>query len=44
MTPLAPGALERLLKTLPPEKEDPFPHLENLRSDDFCANGQGLPT
>ena len=35
MTPLPPGALEHLLKTLPPEKQDPFPHLANLRSDDL---------
>jgi hypothetical protein len=35
MPPLPPGALEHLLKTLPPEKEDPFPHLANLHSDDL---------
>ena len=35
MTPLLPGALEHLLKTLPPERPDPFPHLANLRSDDL---------
>ncbi len=35
MTPLPPGALEHLLKTLPHEREDPFPHLANLRSDDL---------
>jgi hypothetical protein len=28
--PLPPGALGQLLKTLPPEKDDPFPHLANL--------------
>ena len=33
MTPLPPGALEHLLKTLPPEREDPFPHLEHLTPD-----------
>jgi hypothetical protein len=33
MTPLPPGALEHLLKTLPPEREDPFPHLEHLNTD-----------
>ena len=33
MTPLPPGALEHLLKTLPPEREDPFPHLEHLNPD-----------
>ena len=30
MTPLPPGALEHLLKTLPPERPDPFPHLAEL--------------
>jgi hypothetical protein len=35
MTPLPPGALQHLLKTLPPEQPDPFPHLANLRSDDL---------
>jgi hypothetical protein len=35
MPPLPPGALEHLLKTLPPEQQDPFPHLENLRSGDL---------
>jgi hypothetical protein len=35
MTPLPPGALQDLLKTLPPERADPFPHLANLRSDDL---------
>ncbi len=33
MTPLPPGALEHLLQTLPPERPDPFPHLENLSPD-----------
>jgi hypothetical protein len=33
MTPLPPGALEHLLKTLPPEQEDQFPHLANLNPD-----------
>jgi len=33
MTPLPPGALEHLLKTLPPEQEDPFPHLADLNPD-----------
>jgi hypothetical protein len=33
MTPLPPGALEHLLKTLPPEREDPFPHLGRLSAD-----------
>ena len=30
MTPLPPGALEHLLKTLPPERNDPFAHLQDL--------------
>ena len=33
MTPLPPGALDQLLRTLPPERQDPFPHLANLTSD-----------
>ena len=33
MTPLPPGALEHLLKTLPPERPDPFPHLADLNPD-----------
>ena len=33
MTPLPPGALDQLLKTLPPERPDPFPHLANLTPD-----------
>jgi murein L,D-transpeptidase YcbB/YkuD len=33
MTPLPPGALNQLLQTLPPEREDPFPHLANLTPD-----------
>ena len=33
MTPLPPGALRNLLATLPPERPDPFPHLENLTPD-----------
>jgi len=33
MTPLPPGALKHLLATLPPERPDPFPHLENLTPD-----------
>ena len=28
--PLPPGALEHLLKTLPPEREDPFAHLSEF--------------
>ncbi len=33
MTPLPPGALEHLLKTLPPENEEPFPNLADLNPD-----------
>ena len=33
MTPLPPGALNRLLQTLPPERPDPFPHLAHLSTD-----------
>ena len=33
MTPLPPDALEHLLKTLPPERQDPFPHLADLSAD-----------
>jgi 3-methyladenine DNA glycosylase AlkD len=33
MTPLPPGALEHLLKTLPPEQEERFPHLADLSAD-----------
>jgi hypothetical protein len=33
MTPLPPGALRNLLATLPPERPDPFPNLENLTPD-----------
>jgi hypothetical protein len=33
MTPLPPGALEHLLKNLPPEQEDPSPHLADLSAD-----------
>ncbi len=33
MTPLPPGALEHLLKTLPPDQEDLFPHLVDLNPD-----------
>ena len=35
MTPLPPGALEHLLQSLPPERQDPFPHLANLSPDDL---------
>ena len=33
MTPLPPGALGQLLRTLPPERENPFPDLEHLTPD-----------
>ena len=33
MTPVPPGALNRLLQTLPPERPDPFPHLAELNAD-----------
>ena len=33
MTPLPPGALEHLLKTLPPEREDPFASLSLMSTD-----------
>jgi hypothetical protein len=31
--PLPPGALSHLLKTLPPERPDPYPHLADLNAD-----------
>ena len=33
MPPLPPGALKQLLQTLPPERQDPFPHLADLNAD-----------
>ena len=33
MTPLPPGALANLLQTFPPERENPFPDLEHLTTD-----------
>ena len=33
MTPLPPGALKHLLATLPPERPEPFHHLEDLTPD-----------
>ena len=33
MTPIPPEALKRLLQTLPPERPDPFEHLDNLTPD-----------
>lgn len=35
MTPLPPGALNRLLQSLPPERPDPFPHLADLNPDEL---------
>jgi hypothetical protein len=35
MTPLPPGALNHLLKTLPPERPDPFPNLADLNPDEL---------
>ena len=35
MTPLPPGAIEHLLETLPPERQDPFPHLADLSTDEL---------
>jgi hypothetical protein len=35
MTPLPPGALEHLINTLPPERQDPFPHLESLTTEEL---------
>ena len=35
MTPLHPGAIKHLLETLPPERPDPFPHLEDLSTDEL---------
>ena len=37
MTPLPPGALDHLLQTLPPERDNPFPHLENLTPDQLLT-------
>jgi len=33
MSPLPPGALDHLLQTLPPERENPFSRLEHLMPD-----------
>ena len=44
MTPLPPGALEHLLKNLPPERPDPFPHLEHLSSDDLLQRRVEIST
>jgi hypothetical protein len=37
MTPLPAGALQSLHQTLPPERQDPCPHLANLSPDDFLC-------
>jgi hypothetical protein len=37
MTPLPPGALDHLLQTLPPERENPFADLENLTPDQLLT-------
>ena len=37
MTPLPPGAIKHLLETLPPERPDPFPHLNNLSTDELLV-------
>ena len=31
--PISPSDLQRVLKTLPPERPDPFPHLADLNAD-----------
>jgi len=31
--PITPGAIKHLLETLPPERPEPFPHLEDLTPD-----------
>ena len=31
--PISPSELQRVLKTLPPERPDPFPHLADLNAD-----------
>ena len=31
--PISPSDLQRVLKTLPPERPDPFPHLADLTPD-----------
>ena len=31
--PISPSDLQRVLKTLPPERPDPFPHLASLTPD-----------
>ncbi len=35
MTPLPPGAIKRLLETLPPERPDPFPQLADLSTEEL---------
>ena len=33
--PISPSDLQRVLKTLPPEASDPFPHLADLNADEL---------
>ena len=42
MTPLPPGALNRLLQNLPPERQDPFPHLADLSTDALLMRRVGI--
>ena len=35
MTPLHTGAIKHLLETMPPERPDPLPHLEDLSTDEL---------
>jgi hypothetical protein len=35
MTPLPPGAIKHLLETLPPERQDPFPQLADLSTEEL---------
>jgi len=35
MTPLPPGAIKHLLETLPTERQNPFPHLADLSTDEL---------
>ena len=44
MTPLPLGALEHLLKNLPPERPIPFPHLEHLSPDDLLQRRVEIST
>jgi hypothetical protein len=44
MTPLPPGALEHLIKTLPPERPEPFPHLAELNPDQLLERRVEIAT